>query len=97
LQSPRYAPILSNLSHVFDFGIQETAQLEADTFVQKQKVALASDVKGVLDSWVRFEQQQKESEQAELAKAVIQNVLSSLKDEKTQREILMAAVSEVER
>jgi F-type H+-transporting ATPase subunit b len=80
-----------------DFRIQETAQLEADTFVQKQKVALASDVKAVLDSWVRFEQQQKESEQAELAKAVIENVLSSLKDEKTQREILMAAVSEVER
>ena len=77
--------------------LQETANLEAETFVQKQKVALAADVKAVLDSWVRFEQQQKESEQAELAKTVIAKVMSSLQDEKTKREILMGAVAEVER
>lgn len=76
---------------------QETAQLESDAFVQKQKVALASEVKAVLDSWVRFEQQQKESEQADLAKSVIAKVLSTVKDEKTQRDILNGAVAEVER
>ena len=77
--------------------LQETAQLEADAFVQRQKVALASEVKSVLDSWVRFEQQAKENEQAELAKSVIANVLSTVKDEKTQREILNGAVAEIER
>jgi len=76
---------------------QETAQLEADVFVQRQKVALASEVKSVLDSWVRFEQQAKENEQAELAKSVIAKVLSTVRDEKTQKEILLGAVSEVER
>ena len=77
--------------------LKETAQLESDIFVQRQKVALASEVKAVLDSWVRFEQSQKESEQAELAKTIIDKVLKSLSDEKTQREILANAVAEVER
>lgn len=76
---------------------QETAQLENEAFVQRQKVALASELKSVLDSWVRYEQQQKESEQAELAKSVIAKVLAGLKDEKTQREILTNAISDVER
>lgn len=58
---------------------------------------MASELKAVLDSWVRYEQQQKESEQAELAKAVIGKVMASLKDEKTQKEILANAVTEVER
>ncbi|KAI6023354.1 ATP4, subunit B of the stator stalk of mitochondrial F1F0 ATP synthase [Pisolithus marmoratus] len=75
---------------------KETAQLEAEAFVQRQKVALASEVKAVLDSWVRYEQQLKESEQAELAKAIIARVTSDLKDEKTQKEILANAVAELE-
>jgi F-type H+-transporting ATPase subunit b len=54
-------------------------------------------VKAVLDSWVRYEQQQKESEQLELAKTVIAKVMADLKDEKTQKEILTSAVAEVER
>lgn len=75
---------------------KETAQLEAEAFVQRQKVALASEVKAVLDSWVRYEQQLKESEQAELAKTIIARVTSDLKDEKTQKEILANAVTELE-
>jgi F-type H+-transporting ATPase subunit b len=65
--------------------------------VQRQKVAVASELKSVLDSWVRYEQQMKESEQAELTKSVINKVLASVKDEKTQKEILLNAVAEVER
>jgi F-type H+-transporting ATPase subunit b len=65
--------------------------------VQKQKVAVAAELKGVLDSWVRYEQQIKESEQAELTKSVIDKVLASIKDEKTQKDILLNAVAEVER
>jgi F-type H+-transporting ATPase subunit b len=77
--------------------LQETAVLESETFVQQQKVVVAAEVKSVLDSWVRYEQQVKESEQAELTKNVIEKVLASIKDEKTQKEILLSAVTEVER
>lgn len=76
---------------------KETAKLESEAFVQRQKVVLASEVKTVLDSWVRFEQQEKENEQAELAKTIIANVLKSVNDEKTQKEILTSAVAEIER
>ncbi|KAJ3755818.1 ATP4, subunit B of the stator stalk of mitochondrial F1F0 ATP synthase [Lentinula raphanica] len=75
---------------------KETAQIESEVFVQKQKVALASELKSVLDSWVRYEQQQRESEQTELTKAVIDKVLANLKDEKTQKDLLLSAVAEVE-
>jgi len=75
---------------------KETAKLEADSFVLKQKVALASELKSVLDSWVRYEQQAKEKEQAALAKTVIENVLKTIQDEKTQKDILASAVAEVE-
>ena len=77
--------------------MQETAQLEAEAFTLKQKVAVASELKSMLDSWVRYEQQVKESEQAALADAVIANVMKSLGDEKTQKEILASAVAEIER
>ena len=40
---------------------KETAKLESDAFVLRQRVALASELKTVLDSWVRFEQQAKDS------------------------------------
>ncbi|PVG02041.1 putative H+-transporting two-sector ATPase chain b precursor, mitochondrial [Serendipita vermifera] len=75
---------------------KETAQLEAEIFEQRQKVAMAAELKAVLDSWVRYEQQAKEAEQAQLAKAVIDKVLKSLSDEKAQRDILLGAVVEVE-
>ncbi|KAH7890957.1 ATP4, subunit B of the stator stalk of mitochondrial F1F0 ATP synthase [Phlebopus sp. FC_14] len=75
---------------------KETAQLESEAFVQRQKVALAAELKAVLDSWVRYEQQQKESEQTELAKSVIAKVMAGLQDEKTQKDILTSAIAEVE-
>ena len=77
--------------------LQETAKLESETFVQQQKVAVASEIKSVLDSWVRYEQQVKESEQAELTKAVIDKVLANLKEQATQKELLTSAVAEIER
>lgn len=51
----------------------------------------------MLDSWVRYEQQVKESQQTDLARSVIDKVLKNIQDEKTQREILANAVAEVER
>ncbi|OCB86338.1 hypothetical protein A7U60_g6653 [Sanghuangporus baumii] len=75
---------------------KETAQVESEIFVQRQKVALASELKTVLDSWVRYEQQQKENEQAQLTRTVVDSVLKKLSDERTQREILISAIAEVE-
>lgn len=75
---------------------KETAKLESEIFVQRQRVALASEIKTVLDSWVRYEQQEKEQEQAQLVKSVVDNVLKNLSDEKTQKDMLIWAVSEVE-
>lgn len=39
----------------------------------------------------------KDAEQADLTKTVIEKVVASLKEEKTQKEILASAVAEVER
>ncbi|KAG8800125.1 atp4 subunit B of the stator stalk of mitochondrial F1F0 ATP synthase [Serendipita sp. 411] len=75
---------------------KDTAQLEAEIFAKRQQVAMAAELKAVLDSWVRYEQQEKEAEQAQLAKTVIENVMKSLADEKAQRDILLNAVTEVE-
>lgn len=77
--------------------LQETTKLENESFVQRQKVVLAGELKSVLDSWARYEQQQKENEQVELAKSVIAKVLAGLKDEKTQKDILTNSIAEVER
>jgi len=76
---------------------QDTAQLESELFVQRQRTVLAAEVKSVLDSWVRFEQQEKENEQALLVRTVVDNVLKNLSEEKTQKEVLSWAVTEVER
>jgi F-type H+-transporting ATPase subunit b len=65
--------------------------------VRRQRVALAAELKSVLDSWVRFEQQEKENEQARLVKSVVDNVLKNISEERTQKDVLAWAVSEVER
>lgn len=65
--------------------------------MQRQRVALAAEVKAVLDSWVRFEQQEKENEQSLLVKTIVDNVMKNISEEKTQKDVLAWAVSEVER
>ena len=65
--------------------------------MRRQHVALAAEVKAVLDSWVRFEQQEKENEQARLVKSIVDSVLKSVSEEKTQKDVLLWAVSEVDR
>ena len=46
---------------------------------------------------MRYEQQVKEREQADLTKSVMDKVIASLKDEKVQKDILVNAVAEIER
>ena len=75
---------------------KETAKLEHDSFALKQKVALAAEVKSVLDAWVRHEAQVREAEQAELVSTVLKNVQAQLGDKKLQKDILLASVAEIE-
>jgi len=75
---------------------KETARLESENYVQQQKIAIAAELKSVLDSWVRFEQQEKEREQADITKSVIDKVIASLNNEKVQKDILANAVAEIE-
>jgi len=58
---------------------------------------MTAELKQVLDSWVRYEQQAKEAEQAELAKTVIERVLKLLQDQKSQKDIVLGAVADLER
>ncbi|EGU11613.1 ATP synthase F0 sector subunit 4 [Rhodotorula toruloides ATCC 204091] len=74
----------------------ETAELEHETFRLKQQAAVAADIKSVLDSWVRFEAQVREQEQRDLVETVVSNVQKQLTDKKLQKDILVAAVAEVE-
>ena len=83
-------------THIPTQSQQETARLESENFVKQQNIAVAAELKSVLDSWVRYEQQEKEREQADLTKSVIDKVVASLRDEKVQRDILVNAVAEIE-
>jgi len=51
----------------------------------------------VLDSWVRYEAQERESEQRQLTESVIQKVAASLAEDKTQKQILDNAFVQLER
>ncbi|EGW33061.1 ATP synthase F0 sector subunit 4 [Spathaspora passalidarum NRRL Y-27907] len=76
---------------------KETAKLEADAFVLKQQLAVAHEAKSVLDSWVRFEAQQRQLEQEQLAKSVIEKVNKAIEDPKFQDKVLAESLAEVER
>jgi F-type H+-transporting ATPase subunit b len=98
LSKVRFPPLIPGTHPQSAFSCrQETAQLESDAFVQRQRVALAAEVKTVLDSWVRFEQQAKENEQNRLVKSVVDSVLKNISEDKTQKDVLAWAVTEVER
>ena len=46
---------------------KETAQIEKEAFELSQRTAIAAEVKSVLDSWVRYEAQEREEENAEIS------------------------------
>ncbi|KAL9938850.1 hypothetical protein V8E36_002569 [Tilletia maclaganii] len=75
---------------------KETAKAEQEAFELQQRTKLAAELKAVLDSWVRFEGQQREEEQRALAEAIVKKVADSLKDEKLQKQILEGAIADVE-
>ncbi|EXX61473.1 Atp4p [Rhizophagus irregularis DAOM 197198w] len=75
---------------------KEIASLEAEAFELKQKVAAATEVKAVLDSWVRYESSLREREQKALSDYVIERVKKQLEDPKTQQEILNQSIGDLE-
>lgn len=75
---------------------RETAQLEAEAFTLKQKVAVAQEVKSTLDSWVRHEANVREREQKQLAAYLIEKIHQDLKDPQIQQQILDQAIADVE-
>ncbi|KAG0378865.1 MAG: hypothetical protein J3R72DRAFT_432437 [Linnemannia gamsii] len=76
---------------------KETAQLEAQAFELKQKTALTTEVKAVLDSWVRYETSVREREQSKLAAYMIEKIKADLLDPKLQAQILEESISQVEK
>lgn len=75
---------------------KDTASTESKVFELTQQNAVNAEVKSVLDSWVRFEAQQRESEQAQLSETIINNVNKQISDDKFQKETLAQAVADIE-
>ncbi|CAI5757865.1 unnamed protein product [Candida verbasci] len=76
---------------------KETAKFESDSFVLKQKLAVHNEAKSVLDSWVRFENQQRQIEQEQLANFVIEKVQKDIENQKFQERVLQEALNDVEK
>ncbi|ORZ21796.1 hypothetical protein BCR41DRAFT_350042 [Lobosporangium transversale] len=76
---------------------KETAKLEAEAFELKQKTALTSEIKSVLDSWVRYETSVREREQSKLVAYMIEKIKADLQDPKLQSKILEESISQVEK
>lgn len=75
---------------------RETAKMEAESFALKQQIAVQQLAKSTLDAWVRFEQQQREAEQQQLAKSVVSKVEKEIENPRFQERVLAEAVAEIE-
>jgi multimeric flavodoxin WrbA len=69
--------------------------LEHATFLLRQRAAFDSEVKSVLDSWVRYEAQEREGKQRDLVKSVIANVRDQLGQADVQKQILDQAITDI--
>lgn len=75
---------------------KETNQLEHDNFVLAQEAAIKQELKAVLDSWVRYEQQQREQEQNALVQTVTANIAAELAKPAFKKQLLEEAVANIE-
>ncbi|KAJ2857220.1 atp4 subunit B of the stator stalk of mitochondrial F1F0 ATP synthase, partial [Coemansia erecta] len=79
------------------FGMsKEIATMNAQAYELQQKVSLNSEIKSVLDSWVRYETSVRESEQKALADKVVGNIRSQLTNPKTQDEIIAQCIRDIQ-
>ena len=76
---------------------RETNTLEHENFRLGQEQAVKSELKSVLDSWVRFEQQQREAEQAALVQTIQANVAAEFEKPAFRKQLLEEALTQVER
>lgn len=88
--------VVSTTQQLFQVS-RETAKLEAESFQFKQQIAVANEAKATLDAWVRFEQQQRQLEQQQLTKSVLEKVNSEIANPKFQERVLAESVAEVEK
>lgn len=88
--------VVATTKQLFDVS-RETAKLEAEAFEVKQTLAVVHEAKATLDSWVRFEQQQRQLEQEQLIKSVLDKVNKEIGTAKFQDKVLAEAVAEVEK
>ncbi|KAJ2305841.1 atp4 subunit B of the stator stalk of mitochondrial F1F0 ATP synthase [Coemansia sp. RSA 2706] len=79
------------------FGMsKEIATMNAQAFELQQTVALNTEIKSVLDSWVRYESSVRENEQKALASKVMGNVRSQLASPKAQDEIIAQCMRDIQ-
>jgi F-type H+-transporting ATPase subunit b len=76
---------------------RETNAIEHENFRLAQEQAVKAELKSVLDSWVRFEQQQREAEQVALVQTVRANVEAELAKPAFKKQLLEEALAQVER
>ena len=76
---------------------RETNSLEHENFILSQEAAVKSEVKAVLDSWVRHEQQQREAEQVALVESVRASIEAELGKPAFRGRLLEEALAQVER
>lgn len=76
---------------------RETNTLEHENFRLAQEQAVKAELKSVLDSWVRFEQQQREAEQAALVQTIQANVQAEFEKPAFRKQLLEEALTQVER
>lgn len=76
---------------------RETNAVEHENFRLSQEQAVKAELKAVLDSWVRYEQQQREAEQADLVQTVRANVEAELAKPAFKKQLLEEALVQVER
>jgi hypothetical protein len=76
---------------------RETNAVEHENFRLAQEQAVRTELKSVLDSWVRFEQQQREAEQNALVKTVRENVEAELAKPAFKKQLLEEALTQIER
>lgn len=76
---------------------RETNAVEHENFRLQQEQAVKAELKSVLDSWVRYEQQQREAEQQALVKTVRENVEAELAKPAFKKQLLEEALTHIER
>jgi len=76
---------------------KDTAKVEAEVFELQQKVDFAAEAKTVLDSWVRYEANQRQREQKQMADSITAKIREEIKNPRLQQQLLQQSIADVER